>query len=166
MTQHCYKHPDTETGLRCGSCDRPICVKCVVQHPVGIRCPECGRPTKIPAFEVTPTYYARAIAAAVGIGIGGVVGLVLVSILLFPLGPISYYARLLALVGVGYLMGRGVSLAVNRKRGRGLQWVAGVGVVVAFLLASSWPIALFSVSLYSLLAVGFAMYVAINQLRI
>ena len=166
MTQHCYKHRDTETALRCGSCDRPICVKCVVQHPVGIRCQECGRPTRIPAFEVTPAYYARAVGAAVGIGIAGVVSLVLVSVLIPPPGPISYYARLLALVGVGYLMGSGVSLAVNRKRGRGLQWVAGVGMVVAFLLASSSPFALFSVSLYSLLAVGFAVYVAINQLRV
>ena len=166
MTQHCYKHPDTETALRCGSCDRPICVKCVVQHPVGIRCTECGRPTRIPAFEVTPVYYARAVGAAIGIGIAGVIGLVLVTVLLSPLGPVSYYARLLVLVGVGYLMGSGVSLAVNRKRGRGLQWVVGVGVVMAFLLASTWPLLLFSVSLYSLLAVGFAVYVAINQLRV
>lgn len=39
---YCYRHPDRETLLRCGRCDRPICSECQVRHPVGIRCPECA----------------------------------------------------------------------------------------------------------------------------
>jgi rhomboid protease GluP len=39
---YCYRHPDRETLLRCGRCDRPICAECQVRHPVGIRCPECA----------------------------------------------------------------------------------------------------------------------------
>jgi membrane associated rhomboid family serine protease len=47
-TLTCYRHPDRETLVRCATCERPICTKCMVQTPVGIKCPECaGRPTGI-----------------------------------------------------------------------------------------------------------------------
>jgi membrane associated rhomboid family serine protease len=39
-TQHCYRHPDRETGLSCSDCGRPICADCATFAPVGIRCPE------------------------------------------------------------------------------------------------------------------------------
>lgn len=162
---YCYRHPGTETALRCGNCERPICVRCVVQHPVGIRCPECARPTKIPIFDVTPVYYARAVAAAVGIGAAGVLGLFLVNALLVPLGPVAFYIRWLALVGVGYLMGSGMNLAVSRKRSRGLQWIAGVAVVVVFLVVAPF-LGLSLNDLFGLLALGVAVYVAVMQLRI
>ena len=38
--QHCYRHPDRETGLSCSECGRPICVDCMTVAPVGIRCPD------------------------------------------------------------------------------------------------------------------------------
>lgn len=40
---YCYRHPDRETLLGCGSCERPICTSCLVETPVGMRCPECAR---------------------------------------------------------------------------------------------------------------------------
>ncbi|MSQ21791.1 MAG: hypothetical protein EXR53_00570 [Dehalococcoidia bacterium] len=162
---YCYRHPSTETALRCGNCERPICVRCVVQHPVGIRCPECARPTKIPTFDVTPVYYARAVAAAVGIGVIGVLGLLLVNALLMPLGPVAFYLRWLALVGVGYLMGSGMNLAVSRKRSRGLQWIAGIAVVVVFLVVAPF-LGLSLNGLFGLLALAAAVYVPVMQLRI
>ena len=165
MTSRCYKHPDIETALRCGRCDRPICVKCVVQHPVGSRCEECAKMQKLPMFDVSPTYWARAVAATVGIGIGGAFGLILVSILLVSLGPVGFYFRWLGLVGVGYLMGSGVSLAVNRKRGRGLQWLVGIGMVITYLVVS--PILGLALnSFFGLLALTAAVYVAVTQFRI
>ena len=39
-TQHCYRHPDRETGLACSECGRPICADCATFAPVGIRCPD------------------------------------------------------------------------------------------------------------------------------
>jgi membrane associated rhomboid family serine protease len=39
-TQHCYRHPDRETGLSCSECGRPICADCATFAPVGIRCPD------------------------------------------------------------------------------------------------------------------------------
>lgn len=162
---NCYRHPDTETALRCGNCERPICVRCVVQHPVGIRCPECARPTKIPVLDVTPAYYARAVAAAMGICVAGVIGLFLVNALLTPLGPVAYYLRWLALVGLGYLMGSGVNLAVSRKRSRGLQWIAGIAVVLVFLAVAPF-LGLSLNGLFGLLALGAAVYLAVIQLRV
>jgi hypothetical protein len=42
-TLHCYRHPDRETYVRCGRCDRPICLRCTVEGPVGFRCHDCGK---------------------------------------------------------------------------------------------------------------------------
>jgi rhomboid protease GluP len=38
---YCYRHPKTETSLRCNRCNQPICPKCAHRTPVGFRCPEC-----------------------------------------------------------------------------------------------------------------------------
>lgn len=164
---YCYRHPNTETALRCGSCDRPICVRCVVHHPVGIRCSECARSRRIPTLDVSPVYYARAVGAALVIGAGGVIALVVMSALLSPLGLAGYYLRWLAFIGLGYLMGSGVALASNRKRGRGLQWVAGVSMVATFLVlvyALRGGFALNDLSGFVALAV--AVYLAVMQLRV
>jgi len=40
-TLYCANHPGVETGLRCNSCDKPICVQCAIKTPTGYRCPEC-----------------------------------------------------------------------------------------------------------------------------
>ena len=39
--QHCYRHPQRETGVSCSNCGRPICHECMIDAPVGFRCPEC-----------------------------------------------------------------------------------------------------------------------------
>jgi len=39
--EHCYRHPDRETGVRCANCGRPICHDCMTPAAVGFRCPEC-----------------------------------------------------------------------------------------------------------------------------
>lgn len=65
MAEHCYRHPDRETGVSCSSCGRPICPDCMTPTPVGMRCPECAgqrtkvvrNPTGTPGFESTPATY-------------------------------------------------------------------------------------------------------------
>ncbi|MBI4200821.1 MAG: hypothetical protein HY531_00855 [Chloroflexi bacterium] len=167
MTARCYRHPDIDTGLRCGNCDRPICVRCVVQHPVGIRCPRCARARRVPTLDVSFVYYARAVVAIVVVGTGGVLALMVLSALLAPLGLAGYYLRWLALVGLGYAMGSAVSLAVNRKRGRGLQWIAGLGVVATFLgVVNQLPQTFALNGFFGVLALAAAVYLAVLQLRI
>ncbi|MBI4310173.1 MAG: hypothetical protein HY681_00200 [Chloroflexi bacterium] len=165
MTEHCYRHKDVETLLHCGNCGKPICVRCTVQHPVGIRCPDCARSRPVAALDVTPLHYGLAVAAAAGIGLAGVVGIFYLSVALLPLGLAGYYLRWLALVGVGYLMGVGVSRTVGGKRGRGLQWIAGVAMAAVFLASASLA-GLALDSMVGILALGAAVYIAVQQLRV
>ena len=124
----CARHPDIETDLRCGKCLTPICPKCMVQTPVGARCPKCAALKKLPVFEVSPIFYLRAIAA--GLATGAVLGVIWPFI---PLG--GFFLFFIALV-VGYVIGEAVSLAANRKRGPGLQVIAGISVVVSYTVRS------------------------------
>jgi membrane associated rhomboid family serine protease len=43
VAEHCYRHPNRETGVSCSNCERPICPECMTSTPVGMRCPECAR---------------------------------------------------------------------------------------------------------------------------
>ena len=43
MAEHCYRHPNRETGVSCSNCGRPICPECMTSTPVGMRCPDCAR---------------------------------------------------------------------------------------------------------------------------
>lgn len=42
VVMYCARHPTTETMLRCGRCDTPICPRCMIHSGVGIRCPDCA----------------------------------------------------------------------------------------------------------------------------
>jgi membrane associated rhomboid family serine protease len=41
VPEHCYRHPNVETGVHCTRCGRPICPDCMIPAPVGHQCPEC-----------------------------------------------------------------------------------------------------------------------------
>ena len=70
----CYRHPKTETAIRCSNCGRPICTECMVFAAVGIKCPECaGQPTGVKKAT------ARARGAA-GTGTGVVVTKALIGL--------------------------------------------------------------------------------------
>jgi membrane associated rhomboid family serine protease len=56
--QHCYRHPNRETGVRCAICGRPICYECMTSAPVGFHCPECL------AEQRRSEHHARTIARA------------------------------------------------------------------------------------------------------
>ena len=156
----CARHPDTETNLRCGRCEEPICPSCMVQTPVGFRCKDCARVTPPPTFDVNRIYLARAVGASVALGVAGGIIFKLLSLLL---GGVAFW-QAIAFAGIGYVIGEGVSVAVNRKRGRGLKLVASGGVFLAYVV-SIWLLARSgaapSGSLFLGLIVGF--YVAIRR---
>lgn len=159
----CATHPSVETELACGKCEKPICPKCLIQTPVGARCRECANLRKLPQFEISLSYYARAIGAA--LVSGGVLGLVWG----FLLGDARLGLLFAALVGlgVGYVVGEAVSIAVNRKFGVPLQAIAGGGVVLAYALGNviggvdNWVI-----GFDDLLVVGIGIFVAAGRLRL
>lgn len=162
FSEWCYSHSDRATALKCGSCERAICVQCVVQHPVGIRCRECARMRVLPQHDVSPSYFARAIGVSMSIGFAGAVGLSLLTKIL----PIGVWGILVGLIGVGYLVGEGISRVVNRKQSRGLQYIAGSGVLFSALLLGGILKVIILGSLNGLLALAVAIYVAVSRLRI
>ena len=40
---HCYRHPERETGRRCTRCGKPACSDCLVQATVGSHCLDCRK---------------------------------------------------------------------------------------------------------------------------
>ena len=162
----CATHPSVETNLRCGKCGKPICPKCMVQTPVGARCPDCAKLYKLPTYRVSTKYYLRAICTALGMAIVcGVVWGVVGGFLPF------IFLNLLLGAGVGYAIGEVVGLAVNRKRGRGLAAVAGLGVVVSYLVSIFLPLGLpfahFNLLriVLDIVAVALGIFVAVTRLR-
>ena len=163
MTQPatCHWHPDRETGLRCGNCERPICTECMRQHPVGIRCRECGAPVGLPTHAVSVSYVTRGATAALGAGAVGFIALQL----FFRLFPFGGFFTFFVMLGLGYVLGEAVSMAVNRRRGRTYQWMALGSVALATLPFLVSGLADFSIGgLFRLAAIGVAMTVAWSRL--
>jgi hypothetical protein len=161
----CANHPDVETNLRCGKCGKPICPACVVQTPVGIRCRECANLKRLPIYEVSARHYL--IATGVGLGIGLATGYVWA--LMWQLIPFLLLNFLIA-AGVGYTIGESISRSVNRKRSIGLQVIAGLSMLLSYLIANvalfhalAVPISLSFV--YDLLALALGVFLAIRPLR-
>ena len=40
---YCQRHKKEITRVRCGRCEKPVCVRCTVHGPAGPRCRECSR---------------------------------------------------------------------------------------------------------------------------
>ena len=125
----CARHPDTETNVRCSKCGVPICPRCMVQTPVGARCPDCALLKRVPTYDVGASHLARALA--VGVAVAAAVGAAWAFIPFF-----SYFMALIA----GYAVGEAISRAANRKRGRALQVVAGLSVLLAFVFSRMFPV--------------------------
>ena len=158
----CTWHPDAETDLRCGKCDRPICPKCVVQTPVGARCRQCANLKRLPIYEVSTTFYLRAIAA--GLAAAAAIGAI------WPYIPLGGFLLFFIAIGVGYAIGEVVSLAANRKRGPGLQAIAGISVVLSYCIrsiidASPSNFLHSFVDVYGLIALALGIVVAVSLLR-
>jgi hypothetical protein len=159
----CATHPEVETNLRCGKCDKPICPKCLVQTPVGARCQDCARLSKLPTFSFSTQYYLRAAGTGLGMAIvcGIVWGVIERAIPLFSF-------NLLLAPAAGYAIGEVVSLSVNRKRGTRLAVVAGIAVAISyavtFIFHAGPPTGLFNI-LYHLVALALGIFVAVTRVR-
>jgi hypothetical protein len=161
---YCERHPDTETGLRCGRCDTPICPRCVVMTDVGARCPTCAPRRALPQFEITPLFAMRGLGGALVAG----AALGLAWGWLFP-GTFGLFAIFLG-IGIGYIVSESVSAATNRKAGPILQGVAVVGVIVAYVvrgLVSNYGIIPSGdfVDYSGIIALGAGIVMAISRLR-
>jgi hypothetical protein len=159
----CAYHPDVETNLRCGKCDKPICHKCMVPTPVGARCRDCAGLDKLPTFRVSTRYYLIAAGTALGMAIacGTAWGVIEWLVPIFSL-------NLLLAPAAGYAIGEVTSLSVNRKRGTGLAVLGGIAVAISYAVSHFFPGALnfgiFSI-IYHIIAVGLGIFIAVTRLR-
>jgi hypothetical protein len=130
----CYRHPATETGLRCNKCNKYICPKCAVRTPVGFRCPDCIR-------EQEDKYYsggnADYVIAAV---IAFPLSLIIAALFTFILGGIGFFSFIIGLIvapiAAGFIA-EAVRWGVRRRRSRYLRHV-----VIGCLMAGIAPFVL------------------------
>jgi hypothetical protein len=122
----CYRHPDRETWIRCGRCDRPICTSCAMQGPVGSRCKQCGKLAFDPLTSFTPGQLALGIATAVGGGlIAGFIGARIGFFSLF----IGYFA--------GMFLADLVVRATGYKRGPVMVAIVFGGIALGSLVGAT-----------------------------
>ncbi len=157
----CARHPRNETFATCVRCGTPICYRCQVRSDVGLLCPTHGRSVALPQYAVTPVLYLQALGASLLIGALGGLALRLLA-RAAPFVLFSLLGMIALGFALGYVVGEGVGRAARGKRGRGLQGVAALGVIVALLVGMNY-LALTSVSGVVGLLVG--VVVAVGRLR-
>ena len=128
QTLYCANHPDTETGLRCNRCEKPICAKCAVRTPTGYRCRECiVNQQKV--FN-TALWYDYLLA------FGTAAVLTFLGSILITLLPIAFLTILIApLIGTG--IGEAVRLVTQKRRSKTLTVTA-----VAAMITGAAPLIL------------------------
>lgn len=120
---YCYIHPDRETGLRCTSCDRPICGECATQAAVGQLCPECTRARLPVNYQVATSHLL--IAGTLALVAGTIISFLAFQII----AAIGFFGLLIAfLLGpvAGDLLIRLIGRATQQKRGRQMQLAIGI----------------------------------------
>jgi hypothetical protein len=159
----CATHPDVETGLTCSKCGKPICPRCMVQTPVGARCAQCAKMSKLPTFQLSRSDYIKSILVGIAAAIVG--GILWYLIRWFT--PFMVFFNILIAAGIGYGIGQAMSLSVNRKRGIVLKTIAGICVLLAFIIANQialpWSFIL-NFNLFNILAIAVGVYLAVSRL--
>lgn len=154
----CKRHSAVDTALTCGKCGVPICPRCTIQTPVGIRCPSCAKLRRLPTYQVSASYYLRAIGS--GIGLAVVTGLIwglLQTVIPF------FYLRILFSAAAGFIIGEGISFSVNRKSGPWLAAIGATAVFGAYLVSLAFRGNVFS--LFDIVTVGVGIFIAVSRLR-
>ncbi len=154
----CARHPQVETYVRCSKCDQPICPKCMVAGPVGMRCRDCRRQNLDTIMRGSPAQYLLGALCAFG------------SALL--LGWMPHLLIWLAIM-YGWVVGEATLRGSGRKRGLGMQIIAGlaaaVGAVVwqlgGALLAGGLSALVLLASPWVLVGLGLSVFFAVMHVR-
>lgn len=128
---YCYRHPNRETGLRCYSCNRPICISCAQHTPVGYRCPQCIRQAQDVFFSANAIDYVLA----------GIVALILGLIAGFIAPRLGFFVIFIG-PAAGTLIGRLAFRAARRRHGRYLAHTVGAMVALGGFIPAGLPILL------------------------
>jgi hypothetical protein len=127
---YCYRHPKSETYVRCGRCDQPICPKCAVQGPVGFRCRQCGLVKSATLSSFTP----RQLALGIGVSLGGG------AILGYLGGQVGFYSIFISFFAGGFIAEAMVRMT-GMKRGPVMAAMLYGGLLAGFAIGATVQIA-------------------------
>ncbi|MCB0153311.1 MAG: hypothetical protein KDF65_00845 [Anaerolineae bacterium] len=155
----CYRHPQTETALRCNRCNKLICPKCAQRTPVGFRCPDCIREQENKYYSGGNLDYV--IAAVVSF----ILSLLAAGAFTFILGGLGFFvlfiAFILAPIVAGFIA-EAVRWTVGRRRSRYLGRISAGALVLAtlpFLLLN-----LLAGSIFGLIAPGLFLFLGVTTI--
>jgi hypothetical protein len=126
----CFYHPNRETRVSCGRCDRPLCPDCVRHGATGVRCKECISLSPEQRGLANRQQIRNALAAALGVAVAGGV-----------LFGLLNWVNVVTGAALGFGIGLAAFHASGRHRDVSIQALAGgsalVGLVVAAVISSS-----------------------------
>lgn len=138
----CYRHPDTETGLRCNRCNKPICTKCAIRTDVGFRCPDCVRQQQDKFYTGGRLDYLIAIVIALPLSL---IAAWVFTFIIAGIGFFSWIISFIAAPAAGGVIAEAVRRAVGRRRSRHLNSVVAACLVLGvapflliMLLGGNW----------------------------
>jgi hypothetical protein len=126
----CYRHPTTETNLRCNRCGNPICARCAVRTPVGFRCPDCVKAQQSKYYNGGMLDYVLAVVVALPLSV------IAAAIFTFAIARIGLFAWIIAFLAApaaGGLIAEVVRWAVGRRRSRYLSTAVTACLVIGVL---------------------------------
>ena len=123
----CYRHPKTETGLRCNKCNRYICAKCAKRTPVGYTCPDCIRQQEDKYFSGTMSDYLIAAVIAFPLSLVAAILFFLVVAAL----PFSWLIAFFAAPATAGVIAEVVRWGVQKRRSRYLPHVVAGCLILA-----------------------------------
>ena len=130
---YCYRHPKSETYVRCGRCDQPICPKCAVQGPVGFRCRQCGLVKSATLSSFSP----QQLVLGTGVAIGGG------AILGYLGGMVGFYSIFIAFFAGGFIAELMVRMT-GMKRGPVMAGMLYGGMLAGFALGAVLQISMYA----------------------
>ncbi|MGH2836769.1 MAG: hypothetical protein ACRDJY_00295 [Thermoleophilaceae bacterium] len=129
---YCYRHPKSETYVRCGRCDQPICPKCAVQGPVGFRCRQCGLVKNASIRDFSP----RQLALGIGVTFGGG------ALLGYLGGQIGFFSIFISFFA-GSFIAEGAVRFMGLKRGPVMRAIVYGGLLAGFVLGAALQVTTF-----------------------
>ncbi len=133
---YCANHPTVETGLRCATCNKPICAKCAKRTPTGYRCKECI--SGIQKNFDTSQWYDYPVAFTIA-GVLALVGSFVATL-------IGFFIVFLAPV-IGVVISEVIRFVTRRRRSNTLFKVAAAGTALgslAFVIVALFGMVFFS----------------------
>lgn len=147
VIEYCYRHPETETGLHCVQCGRPICARCSFPAAVGQLCPECRRGRRAPNYQLSSASLIK----------GGSVAFVVSAFVSVFVSFVPFFFMFFLGPAIGEIVMRAVDWATGSKRGRPMQIVVGAALITGALAAAIFSYARgISLLIYLVLAVSTA----------